>query len=182
MARKLGLNVAGVCFRRRESLGFVRMAAEHPVIVTLTPEPDNAHDKFAVRVIMAVKAKPEETWHVGYIPKSHSMYVSQLLSERPVSTKLMGSGTVKGNDDTPWFRIELGYSLPGKRESRTLVSDFTQRLLAATDQATVEAIKGEVLAAKDRILPDQLDALRSAYISTLHRLRREQAEVGKGVD
>ena len=182
MARHLVVNAAGITFRRQAGLAFVAMAYEQKIITRLIAEPTNQYDKHAVRIEMATEGRPDEFHFIGYIPRTHSQFVATTLLGKPHTITVQGFGTVKNQGELPWFRIAIEYEVAGKRQSRKLVADFAARLLAATDQATVEAIKGEVLAAKDRILPDQLDALRSAYISTLHRLRREQAEVGKGVD
>lgn len=48
--RSWAFNVAGVTFRARESLGFVRMARENPPEMRLSLEPDNPHDANAVKV------------------------------------------------------------------------------------------------------------------------------------
>lgn len=134
--RSWAFNVAGVTFRARESLGFVRMARENPPEMKLSLEPDNPHDSNAVRVEGIVqgwccrkvgveglidsevyrcpehgdKVRVPRVHQCGYVPREFAPWVGALLKQgRVVEVTLAGAGTLARDPDVPWLRVKLIY-------------------------------------------------------------------------
>ena len=182
MARHITFGLSGVSHYPVAAL----MAAQPKGLLSarFVPDSTNAKDRHAIAVEMSANG---ETWAlVGWVPRylkgqpregtQFNERIGEILGKYRIGgVQVESCGLLKKDRSVGWFRVTLEYFVPTVRESRSLVTAFTTRLLAATDQATVEAIKGEVLAAKDRIRDADLDALRSVYLTQMHRVRREQA-------
>lgn len=133
--RSWSFNVAGVTFRPRESLGFVRMAREAKPEMRLSLEPDNPHDINAVKVEGVVQGwccrrvesggpdsdvcrcpehgdavRVPRVHQCGYVPREFAPWVGALLKQgRVVEVTLVGAGTLARDPDAPWLRVKVVY-------------------------------------------------------------------------
>lgn len=173
--RHLTFNVAGVTFRRREALGLVMMAAERPLRARLVAEPDNPHDKHAIRVEATTDEAVQPWEHVGYVPAADAAQVSTLLAKGPVTVKVEGYGRLKRDDMTPWFRLSLEYTVAGKRSSAAAMSDLSTTLRAAKDIMDLVAVGKQVSERRHELLPSDLAQLRILYSQRVREMERQRA-------
>lgn len=167
--RHLEFQVAGVTFRRRESLGMAHMAKERDVAVRLVPEPDNKFDRNAIRVEM--RAQDEQPWeHVGYVPRAVNEQVGRVLRDYPdAGVAVLRAATLQRDADTPTFRIVVAWDQPGVRA-------FTAQLQAADNIDVLVAVGQQIYHARRRglLTPPQVEDLRRLYAEQVARLRGEE--------
>lgn len=94
--------VAGTAHHREGALDFVRIAEREPVAIRLEAEPENPHDKHAIRVVglspSSRQGRRGEPRQIGYLPRRVAYRIS-INNELPRLAATLVYATAESHDD-----------------------------------------------------------------------------------